>query len=195
MPRGACRRCSCPRSVGVSVLADVLRAVTVRRGRAQGVHQRPGDLQSTADKRGRSTMSFADVSPPLRSLPPWRPAPPRPTRSTGSPPRNTRRSTRSFAPPAPSTTTTLFPLIELQEPAKADVLAWTGGAPPDRRATVHYTGTDGFREAIVNITARHRRERRADRRPADGALHRVHGALTGALEDPEMIAGLAEARA
>ena len=41
---------------------------------------------------------------------------------------------------------TLFPLIEIREPAKADVLAWTEGDSLDRKAMVHYTGADGYRE-------------------------------------------------
>jgi len=45
-----------------------------------------------------------------------------------------------------------FPLIELREPPKADVLAWKEGAPITRRAYVNFKGTAGAREALVNIT-------------------------------------------
>ncbi|MEL7526643.1 MAG: tyramine oxidase, partial [Pseudomonadota bacterium] len=34
---------------------------------------------------------------------------------------------------------TLFPLIELKEPPKADVLAWTDGDALDRKAMVQFT--------------------------------------------------------
>ena len=47
---------------------------------------------------------------------------------------------------------TLFPLIELIEPPKADVLAWSPGDQIDRRAMVQYLGENGFKEAVVNIT-------------------------------------------
>ena len=48
---------------------------------------------------------------------------------------------------------TLFPLIELKEPPKADVLAWKEGDPLDRKAMVQFTTDEGFSEAIVNITS------------------------------------------
>jgi len=49
---------------------------------------------------------------------------------------------------------TLYPLIELIEPPKADVLAWEEGDTLDRRAMVHMSNADnsGFVEAIVNLT-------------------------------------------
>lgn len=47
---------------------------------------------------------------------------------------------------------TLFPLIELKEPPKAEVLAWNEGDALDRKATVQFTTEDGFSEAVVNIT-------------------------------------------
>lgn len=47
---------------------------------------------------------------------------------------------------------TLYPLIELSEPPKAEVLAWTESDALDRKAMVQYTSPEGFREAVVNIT-------------------------------------------
>ncbi len=91
-----------------------------------------------------------------------------------------------------TTDKTLFPLIELIEPQKADVLAWSEGDPLTRRASVQYTSTDGFREAVVNIS--------------DGTVEsddpvgqtgqpmvlfaEFIGALGAALEDDRMIAAL-----
>jgi primary-amine oxidase len=87
---------------------------------------------------------------------------------------------------------TLYPLIELLEPPKSEVYAALAGGPtPDRKATVDYAGPEGFREAVVNVT--------------DGVVERdaptagqpmvlfteFIGALSAALEHPEMVAGLA----
>ena len=63
--------------------------------------------------------------------------------------------------------TTLYPLIELIEPPKADVLAWEDGDDPlERRASVNLTTADGsgFSEAIVNLTT----EDVEDSKPATG---------------------------
>lgn len=45
-----------------------------------------------------------------------------------------------------------FPLIELREPPKADVLAWKEGSPMVRRAYVNFKGLAGAQEAVVNIS-------------------------------------------
>lgn len=85
---------------------------------------------------------------------------------------------------------TLFPLIELIEPPKAEVRAWTAGNDPDRRALVQFTDGDGFSEAVVNIT--------------DGAVESAEvidgqpmvlftefmSAMEAALGHPDMRAGL-----
>lgn len=47
---------------------------------------------------------------------------------------------------------TLYPLVDLIEPPKAEVLAWDGDDAPDRRAMVQFTNGSGFSEAVVNIT-------------------------------------------
>ncbi|RLQ88852.1 tyramine oxidase [Notoacmeibacter ruber] len=47
---------------------------------------------------------------------------------------------------------TLFPLVELKEPPKEEVLQWQEGDTLDRKAIVQYTDGDGFSEALVNIT-------------------------------------------
>ena len=46
---------------------------------------------------------------------------------------------------------TLYPLIELIEPPKDEVLGWSEGDPEPRRALVHLSGDTGFRTAIVDI--------------------------------------------
>lgn len=52
-----------------------------------------------------------------------------------------------------ATDKSLYPLIELIEPVKAEVLAWkAGGKLPDRRAMVHFSNETGVQEAVVNIT-------------------------------------------
>jgi primary-amine oxidase len=45
-----------------------------------------------------------------------------------------------------------FPLIELSEPAKADVLAWKEGSPLVRKAYVNFKGIAGAQEALINIS-------------------------------------------
>lgn len=88
---------------------------------------------------------------------------------------------------------TLYPLIEIKEPAKAEVYAYTpGGAAPDRKATVHYTGSDSFREAVVNITQGTVESDAPTAGQPMVLFTEFMGALTGALENPEMIAGLAK---
>ncbi|MEO0909983.1 MAG: tyramine oxidase, partial [Pseudomonadota bacterium] len=47
---------------------------------------------------------------------------------------------------------TLFPLIELLEPSKTEVLNWSQSEPLTRKASVQYTSKEGFREAIVDIS-------------------------------------------
>src|ERR1700740_2161083 len=47
---------------------------------------------------------------------------------------------------------TLYPLIELKEPAKEQVLSWREGDQLDREAKVQLTSPQGFKEAVVNIT-------------------------------------------
>lgn len=45
-----------------------------------------------------------------------------------------------------------FPLIELSEPLKADVLAWKEGSPMARTAYVNFKGLKGAQEALVSIS-------------------------------------------
>lgn len=88
---------------------------------------------------------------------------------------------------------TLYPLIELHEPPKAEVLAAENGPTPDRRAMVQYTSAEGFREAIVNITKGTVESDAAI--PGDTGQPMVlftefMGAIEGALAHPDMIAAL-----
>ena len=47
---------------------------------------------------------------------------------------------------------TRYPLIELVEPPKAEVLSWSEGDPEPRRAVVHLRNETGFRTAVVDIS-------------------------------------------
>lgn len=86
---------------------------------------------------------------------------------------------------------TRYPLIELIEPPKADVLAWSEGGPEPRRALVHMLGETGFRTAVVDITG----GAVESAGPAAGQpmvlFEEFTGAMNAALAHPEMIAGLA----
>lgn len=90
---------------------------------------------------------------------------------------------------------TLFPLIELKEPPKADVLSWKEGDELDRKAMVQFTTADGFSEALVNITQETVESSSAI--PDSGQpmilFAEFMTALEGGLTHPDMIAGL-EAR-
>lgn len=88
--------------------------------------------------------------------------------------------------------TTLFPLIELEEPAKADVLKWKEGDALDRKAMVQFTTPDGFREAIVNITKGTVESNEAIKGQPMVLYSEFMGAIEGALGHPDMIAGLAK---
>lgn len=89
--------------------------------------------------------------------------------------------------------TTLYPLIELIEPPKEEVLEWEDGDDPlARRASVHLTTLDGsgFSEATVNLTT----EEVEGTTPATGQpmvlFNEFVGAMEAALGHPDMVAGL-----
>ncbi len=88
--------------------------------------------------------------------------------------------------------TTLFPLIELHEPAKADVLSWKEGDALDRKAMVQFTSAEGFKEAVVNITQGKMESTEAIEGQPMVLFTEFMNALEGALGHPEMIAGLAK---
>lgn len=83
-----------------------------------------------------------------------------------------------------------FPLIELKEPAKADVLAWKPGDPEARQAVVDVKTAAGTFEGLVDITGR----KVLSWEPASGQamllLEEFLGAMNLALGDPRMIEGL-----
>ena len=85
---------------------------------------------------------------------------------------------------------TLYPLIELIEPSKAEVLAWSEGDVLDRRARVHYSNAQGFQSAIVNITG----DSVDEHGPAGGQpmvlFAEFISAMEAALGHPDMVAGL-----
>lgn len=88
---------------------------------------------------------------------------------------------------------TLFPLIEMIEPPKSEVLAYPAGGTPDRRALAHYTGPEGFRSAVVNLTeAGVEGAENADGQPMV-LFSEFVGAMEAALSHPDMVSGL-EAR-
>lgn len=88
--------------------------------------------------------------------------------------------------------TTLFPLIELKEPVKDQVLVWkAGGAMPERRAIAQFTRKDGgFDEALVNLTTGKIESQGKIPGQPMVLFTEFMGALTGALENPDLIAGL-----
>ncbi|MEO1142037.1 MAG: tyramine oxidase, partial [Pseudomonadota bacterium] len=89
---------------------------------------------------------------------------------------------------------TLFPLIELLEPSKTEVLNWSQSEPLTRKASVQYTSKEGFREAIVDISN--------GTVENDGPIGETGqpmvlfaefiGALEGALGDERMVSALAK---
>lgn len=91
-----------------------------------------------------------------------------------------------------ATDITLFPLIELAEPAKADVLAWSPGKTLDRRASVQFTNGTGFQEAVVNIS----KGTVDSQKPIPGQpmvlFDEFMGAQQAAVTHPDMVAGLAK---
>ena len=85
---------------------------------------------------------------------------------------------------------TLYPLIELVEPDKSAVLAWSEGDAPDRRARAHFKTGDDFQSAVVNIS-----QGSVEAVAPSGGQPMVLfaefiGAMEAALVDPAMIAGL-----
>lgn len=86
---------------------------------------------------------------------------------------------------------TLFPLIELVEPPKAEVLAWTSeGAAPDRRASVQFTSAEGFKEAIVNISKGEVESEQVLTGQPMVLFDEFMGAMQAAVNHPDMVAGL-----
>ncbi len=86
-----------------------------------------------------------------------------------------------------------WPLIELYEPEKAEVLAWEEGDPQTRRALVNVATGEGVFRGVVNLTDRSVESWE----PAEGEpmllVEEFLGAMGLALSHPDMIAGL-EAR-
>ncbi|SFP23312.1 copper amine oxidase [Tranquillimonas alkanivorans] len=87
---------------------------------------------------------------------------------------------------------TLYPLIELIEPPKSEVLAWEQGEEVDRRAMVHMTAPDGdgFIEATVNLTD----GEVEGTEPVSGQpmilFQEFISAMEAALSHPDMVSGL-----
>jgi len=85
---------------------------------------------------------------------------------------------------------TLFPLIELKEPAKAEVLKWKDGDKLDRKASVQFTDQGGFKEAVVNISAGTIESNEVISGQPMVLFTEFMNALEGALSHPDMVAGL-----
>lgn len=87
---------------------------------------------------------------------------------------------------------TLYPLIELKEPPKAEVLAWKEGDTLDRRVIVDFATPEGFKRATVNLT----QGKVEDSALTNGQPMVLFGefmkAMQVALSDPRMVEGLAK---
>ena len=85
---------------------------------------------------------------------------------------------------------TLYPLIELKEPPKSEVLAFDGENAPDRRVIVDYATPEGFRRATVNLTS----GEVEDTAPTEGQpmvlFDEFLSAMKIAVADDRMVAGL-----
>ncbi len=83
-----------------------------------------------------------------------------------------------------------WPLIELYEPEKSEVLAWQEGDPETRRAIVNVVTGEGVFRGVVNITDR----AVEDWAPAEGEpmllVEEFVGAMELALSHPDFLAGL-----
>lgn len=88
---------------------------------------------------------------------------------------------------------TLFPLVELKEPPKPEIMAWRdGGTLPDRKATAQFTVPGGgFDEAVVNLTAGTVESRSAIPGQPMVMLDDFVAASTEVPQNPDMAAGLA----
>ena len=84
----------------------------------------------------------------------------------------------------------LFPLIELVEPAKAEVLAWKAGDSLDRRASVNMSSDQGFRELVVNLTQGKVESDEAAAGQPMVLFDEFLGAMQAAVSHPDMVAGL-----
>ena len=102
-----------------------------------------------------------------------------------------RRVTETLREAGEANERTRYPLIELVEPPKAEVLSWSEGDPEPRRAVVHLRNEAGFRTAVVDISG----GTVEAAGPAPGQpmvlFEEFAGAMDAALAHPEMVAGLA----
>ena len=85
---------------------------------------------------------------------------------------------------------TLYPLIELVEPAKADVLAWSEDSPLDRRARAYYKSGDGFDVALINLTEENVESSEEAAGQPMVLFSEFLTAMSSALGHPDMVAGL-----
>ena len=103
------------------------------------------------------------------------------------------RTTEILREAGEATEETLYPLIELKEPPKDQVLAWQEGDELDRRVIVDFATPEGFKRATVNLTQGTVEESA----PTEGQPMVLFGefmkAMEVALSDERMVAGL-EAR-
>ncbi|MBB3394811.1 MULTISPECIES: tyramine oxidase [unclassified Rhizobium] len=86
---------------------------------------------------------------------------------------------------------TLYPLIELKEPSKEEVLSFKEGDDQiDREAKVQLTSPQGFKETVVNITKGTVESTTPIKGQPMVLFTEFMDALQGALANPDMIAGL-----
>ena len=126
--------------------------------------------------------------------PPKPPSPPKPVTPTHPLDSLTASELRTVVElvTAKTGTTTLFPIIEMLEPPKADVLAWTKGRPFERRArAVARFGAKNY-EATIDLDTR----TITDWSKAEGEpmilFQEFMGATALALQHPKMTEGLAK---
>ena len=102
-----------------------------------------------------------------------------------------RRVTEILRAAGEANEATRYPLIELIEPPKADVLAWSEGDPLTRRARVHFLHEASFRTAVIDITGGSIEAAG----PAAGQpmllSDEVFSAIRATLSHPEVVSGLA----
>ena len=87
---------------------------------------------------------------------------------------------------------TLYPLIELKEPPKAEVLAWKEGDTLDRKVIVDFATPEGFKRATVNLTQGTVEDSALTKGQPMVLFGEFMKAMQVALADQRMIDGLAK---
>jgi primary-amine oxidase len=88
--------------------------------------------------------------------------------------------------------TSFYPLIELSEPPKDEVLAWKEGMPLIRKAYVNFSSQAGAKEALINLTSKQVEKVAPLKGEPMLLLEEFMSSMKIALEDKDFIAGLAK---